>query len=214
MVTAAITITLHEEFGLTAVSTRYPDAEFRYLAGIEEPDRGLGLVEVIAPDVDAIVSAVRDVEEVRSFELLDRYEDRAIFQYETDVAELYTLVRDADIIPGFPYTIRNGTLLFSTTTTPDRLSRLGDELRGRGIPFEVTSIGRAFDERDRLTERQRRVLHVAAAAGYYDTPRTCTLADVAGTLGIATSTTSEILRRAEERLVKEFLARSAPEPES
>lgn len=46
MVSAEISITLTEEFGLTAVSKDFREAEFTYLAGIEEPDRGLGLVEV------------------------------------------------------------------------------------------------------------------------------------------------------------------------
>lgn len=212
MVTASITITLHEEFGLTAVSRRHPEAEFRYLAGIEEPDRGLGLVEVITADLDEVVEEIRAIDAVRAFELLDRYGDRAVFQYETDVAELYRLVRDAGIIPVFPYTIRNGTLLFSTTTTPDRLSRLGEELRARGVAFEVTSISQAFDERDQLTERQRRFVVAAVEAGYYDDPRTSTLTDLADDLGVASSTASEILHRAEGRIVKRLVAEITPEP--
>lgn len=205
MATAAITITLREEFGLTAVSLRHPEAEFRYLAGIEEPDRGLGLVEVLGPDIDEILAEVKAAEAVRAFELLDRYGERAVFQYETDVAELYRVVREAGILPAFPYTIRDGELLFTTTTTAERLSRLADRLRSLGVPFDVTSVAVTGDERALLTERQRQFVETAVEVGYYDTPRRCTLTELAAELGVASSTASRILHRAEERIVKRYV---------
>lgn len=45
----------------------------------------------------------------------------------------------------------------------------------------------------------------AVEAGYYDTPRTCTLTELADEVGLAKSTCSEILHRAEEIIVKEFI---------
>jgi predicted DNA binding protein len=220
MVTAAITIPLREEFGLTAVSLRYPTAAFSYLAGIEEPapdggrGNGRGLVEVRSADLDDVLREIEAVDAVRAFELLDRDGDRAVFQYETDVAALYRAVLEADIVPAFPYAVRNGTLLFTATTTPDRLSRLGDVLRSRGIPFEVTAVTRRFDggDPDPLTDRQRTLVLAAVDAGYYDTPRRCTLAELAASLGIASSTASETLHRAEGRLVERYAERVAPAP--
>jgi hypothetical protein len=207
MATAAITITLREEFGLTTASVGHPEAEFRYLAGIEEPDRGLGLVEVRGPAIDEILAAVEATEAVREFELLDRSDERAVFQYETDVAALYRVVREAGIIPAFPYTIRNGELLFTTTTTAERLSRLAERLRSLGVPFDVTSVAGTGDEPSLLTERQHQFVETAVEAGYYDTPRECTLTELAAELGVASSTASLILHRAEERLVKRYVDR-------
>ena len=206
MATAAITITLREEFGLTAASRRHPDAEFRYLAGIEEADHGLGLVEVRGPGLDEILAEVESAAAVRAFELLDRHGDRAVFQYETDVATLYRVVRDAGIVPAFPYTIRDGKLLFTTTTTAERLSRLGEVLRALGVPFDVTAVAGTGDERALLTGRQRQFVETAVESGYYDTPRGCTLTELAAELGVASSTASRILHRAEERIVKRYVA--------
>lgn len=208
MVSAEIAITLREEFGLTAVSREHPDAEFRYLAGIEEPDRGLGLVEVRAADLDEVLDEVRSNRAVRRFELLDRYAGRAVFQYETDVAVLYTAVRDSDIIPAFPYVIRDGTLLFETTTTPERLSRLGETLRELQIPTDVRTVSKTLDASDVLTDRQRQFVLAAIEMGYYDTPRTCSLSDLADELGVATSTASRLLQRAEGRVMKRFAGTS------
>jgi predicted DNA binding protein len=56
-----------------------------------------------------------------------------------------------------------------------------------------------------LTDRQRRLLETARDRGYYDTPRRITLTELANELDFAASTCSEVLHRAEERIVKEHL---------
>jgi PAS domain S-box-containing protein len=56
---------------------------------------------------------------------------------------------------------------------------------------------------DQLTERQRVVLESAFHAGYYDSPRANTGAEVAESLGIATPTFHEHLRTAERKLIAE-----------
>jgi hypothetical protein len=53
----------------------------------------------------------------------------------------------------------------------------------------------------RLSARQREALTVAWEVGYYDTPRAADLAAVANELDCASSTASDLLRRAERRLV-------------
>jgi predicted DNA binding protein len=52
-----------------------------------------------------------------------------------------------------------------------------------------------------LSGRQREAVRVAWDAGYYELPRAGELADVAARLGCGTSTASDLLRRAERRLV-------------
>jgi hypothetical protein len=52
-----------------------------------------------------------------------------------------------------------------------------------------------------LTDRQREAVTVAWKVGYYTIPRTGDLEAVAGELGCATATASNLLRRAEARLV-------------
>jgi predicted DNA binding protein len=57
-----------------------------------------------------------------------------------------------------------------------------------------------------LTDQQRRLLVTAVELGYYDTPRECTLTELAEKVDLAKSTASVTLHRAEERVVKEFVA--------
>jgi hypothetical protein len=58
---------------------------------------------------------------------------------------------------------------------------------------------------DLLTQRQRELLTAAVEAGYYETPRACTLTQLADQLGMAKSTVSETLHRAEGRVIREFV---------
>ncbi|WP_238717448.1 helix-turn-helix domain-containing protein [Natronorubrum halophilum] len=61
-----------------------------------------------------------------------------------------------------------------------------------------------------LTERQWQVVTEAVARGYYDTPRECTLAELAETFDVDKSAVSKLLQRAERRLVKKFVTEAAP----
>lgn len=63
-----------------------------------------------------------------------------------------------------------------------------------------------------LTDRQLDALATALSMGYYEVPRGATLADVAGALGIAESSASEVLRRAERAVFTRVLDRYGGAP--
>jgi hypothetical protein len=63
-------------------------------------------------------------------------------------------------------------------------------------PYDPTGIA------GELTDRQRAVVRTAIAAGYYESPRRATQADVADACGIAPRTVGEHLRKAESALVR------------
>jgi hypothetical protein len=91
------------------------------------------------------------------------------------------------------------------TATRDRLSALGDQLRELGLEFDVESVTQRVETDRLLTDRQATLVETAVEAGYYDTPRSCTLTDLAERAGIAKSTASETLHRAEGKIVKQFV---------
>ncbi len=58
---------------------------------------------------------------------------------------------------------------------------------------------------DRLTERQRSALQAAYHGGYFDWPRASTAQELAATMGISDVTFHKHLRRAEEKLLEQYL---------
>jgi predicted DNA binding protein len=80
--------------------------------------------------------------------------------------------------------------------------RLADVLDAR--IERVQSFGR-WPAAGTLTDRQRAALDAAVAVGYYDVPRSGSLADVADELDCARSTAGELVRRAEAAVVTGFV---------
>ncbi|WP_323174408.1 helix-turn-helix domain-containing protein [Natrialba sp. PRR66] len=58
------------------------------------------------------------------------------------------------------------------------------------------------DPAEQLTDRQKEVVRVAIAAGYYDTPRRATQRDLAADLGLSQRTIGEHLQRAEAKIIQ------------
>jgi len=95
----------------------------------------------------------------------------------------------------------------------DRLAALGRRFSAADV--DVESVKRVADEPSPLrglTDAQRDLLLEAVDAGYFDTPRECTLTELADRCDIAPSTASETLRRAERCVVTRFTDRLAAEP--
>ena len=94
---------------------------------------------------------------------------------------------------------------------PDReaLAALHDYAEDHGATFEVRGLYRADAAGGwgdaGLTDAQREALLAAFEAGYFDTPRTATLEDLAGTLGISSTAVGRRLRRGTAHLVETVL---------
>jgi predicted DNA binding protein len=92
------------------------------------------------------------------------------------------------------------------TASHYRLSTLGEQLDEFGIKFDVEYVRDQHGGAQKLlTDRQLRLLTTAVEDGYYDTPRKISLTELADDLGIAKSTASETLHRAEEKVVKQHI---------
>lgn len=106
------------------------------------------------------------------------------------------------VVPPVVYT-DDGDAVFEVVGEPAHLRGLLAEL-----PEHVDTTVERVGEYDRrrgpsvpLTDRQREVVAVAVDLGYYDVPRAATLADVAAEVGVASSTVSDHLRKAESAVM-------------
>lgn len=203
---ARLAIVVPESVWIGAVSRAHPEATFRVLAAMPEADRGVGLVELRAPDIGAVAASIDDAETVTEVAVLHRQDDRATLQFETSDPLLLFPVQSAGVPLELPFDIRDGEATWELTASHDRLSQLGEQLEAFDIEFTVEAIERYVDPDRLLTDRQRRLLVAAVEAGYYDTPRGCSLTELAATLDVAKSSVSETLHRAEGAVVKHYVA--------
>ncbi|WP_259517754.1 helix-turn-helix domain-containing protein [Halanaeroarchaeum sp. HSR-CO] len=201
---ATLTITVPGTVWIGAISREYPDARFRILSAIPGEDTGVGLVEITASTLSEVVQAVDETTEVEQLNLLKRHEDTALVQFETTDPLLLFPIMSSGIPLEMPFDIVDGKAVWEVTTSQDRLSELGDQLDAFGIQFTVEEIHYHLQTEQLLTERQESLVDRAIELGYYDTPRECTLTELAEDVGLAKSTCSETLHRAEGKIVKEF----------
>ena len=122
------------------------------------------------------------------------------------------LVSDAAALPLAPVVFEaDGSVAITLVGTHAALSELVAEFGDR-LDYTVVELTE-YDGPGRsagLTERQRDALAAAVAVGFYDVPRTGTIADVAVRLDCAESTASELVRKAQATVVRAAVRETAP----
>ncbi|KTG21244.1 helix-turn-helix domain-containing protein [Haloferax profundi] len=206
---ATLSLTLPEQIWVSDLSSRYPEAEFTVLAAMPAEETGVGLVEINATDIEPIVTALDEYDTVVSVTILEARPDRTLVQFETTEPLLILSLSEVGIPLELPITIVDSEVVVEVTAPRENLSELGEQLTQFGIPFDLLSIHQSIDTETLLTDDQYELVETAIERGYYDTPRTCTLTELADAVGLAKSTTSEKLHRAEGKVMKEFLARDS-----
>lgn len=201
---AELTLSIPEAAWVGDLTRQYPDATVRVLAAIPDGETGVGLAEISAGDLDAVLTDLGGYEDLLAVEVLRRGDGQALVQFETTSPLLLQPVRDSGVPLEMPFEIGAGEAVWEVTAPRDRLSALGDRLGELGIAFRVDAVRDRPTDEQLLTDRQRRLLEAGIEAGYYDTPRACTLTELADRVGIAKSTASETLHRAEEKVVKQY----------
>lgn len=206
---ATLTITVPESVWIGSISSDHPDTRFRILSALPGDETGVGLVEVIGPGLSTVLEAVERSEDVSELKVLKRHEDTALIQFETTDPMLLFPIMSSGIPLEMPFDLIGGKAVWDVTTSQDRLSELGEQLEAFGIQFTVDEVRYHLQTDQLLTERQRSLVERAFELGYYDTPRTCTLTELAEDVGLAKSTCSETLHRAEGKIVEEFVGDEA-----
>ncbi len=202
---ATITLTVPEEVWIGSISRAHPDVRFRILAALPDGDRGVALAEITAADLEGIVRAIEAAEAVSDLQIMQRQEDTALIQFETTRPMLLFPVQTSGVPLELPFDLQDGQAVWELTASQERLSRLGEQLDAFGIEFTVDRLQSYIEPEQLLTDQQERLVRRAVELGYYDTPRCCTLTELAEKLGMAKSTCSETLHRAEEAIIKQFV---------
>ena len=203
---ATLSVTLPDGLWISDVSRAFPDARFRVLAAMPGEETGFGIVQITGENPKGVVEEMLGHPGLVEVTPLHGDEERATVQFET-AAPLLLLSAQASGLPiELPLEIRDGESTIEVTGSSRHLSELCTQLDRFGLSFQVDRVSSVVDSTQLLSARQRELVVEAVERGYYDTPRGCTLTELADAAGIAKSTCSETLHRAEETIVKEFVS--------
>ena len=202
---ATISITIPDHAWVHQVSTAHPDATLEILAAIPDEDAGFGLVRVTGPDVPAVLEDIDDHPQITEFSLVQWTDRDATVHFETTAPLLLFSAKESGIPIEYPLEVRGGEMTVEATGTRERLSELTAQLVGYCFKYRIEQVRERPRKQQLLSDRQREVVLAAVEHGYYDTPRECSLTELAEEIGVAKSTCSETLHRAEEAIVKGFV---------
>lgn len=187
------------------VSRSNPATTYRTLGVVTDDGVGYTLLSVSGPGRDAVS------EDLDGHDAVDRVETLGVGEFETtlhvtaDTPRFFDAARRSGLPIEPPIEVVDGSAELEVAGGHERISALGRRLASLDVSFDVELVGQ-YDAATRvLTNTQRSLVLAAIEAGYYDTPRRCTLTELAEREGIAKSTCSETLQRAEERLMKRFI---------
>ncbi|WP_306061699.1 helix-turn-helix domain-containing protein [Natronococcus wangiae] len=215
MAQATIAVTLPEDVWVQQVSTAHPEATFQVVAAVPGTDSGFALVRIIGPDISTILEDMDDHSQIVELSLVQSSDDEATVHFETTMPLLLFSSRNPGMPIELPVAVRNGEATIEATGSRERLSQFAGQLSQYGLQYRIETLQERLRDTQLLSERQRELVVAAVEEGYYDTPRRCSLTELADHLDIAKSTCSETLHRAEEVIVKQFvddLATAETEP--
>ena len=191
--------------GAPEFSTNHPDEEFQILAAFPMDDELFVAFEAPTENHQAVLRYFDEAP--LSYDVLHTDEQSVLIQYEMPfIPPPVRAVLASGNLVQFPVTLRNGWITFDLTTSHERLSRLKAEFEDAGLTYEVVSVTQSSRPIDLLTDRQQRFMIEALQRGYYDSPRECSLTQLAAALDVGKSTASRMLHSAEEKVIKEFFA--------
>ena len=211
MTTATLTVSIPESVWIGRISRAHPEVELSILSAFPDEDTAIALVELDGPSVAATLEAFQGEENVAALDVLNQDEQSALIHLETTEPTLLFPLVGSKIPLELPFPIKDGTARWTVTASHDKLSELGDQLEAFGISYTLHTVGNKPASEDLLTDDQRALIETAIAAGYYEVPRSCTLTNLADVAGIAKSTCSEKLHRAESKIITAFAGTEDPE---
>lgn len=202
---AKLQLEVPERVWMGELTREYPTAMFRVVAVMPDEGRAAALTEVTSSHLEELLERMRNYETVCELTVLNRSTERALIQFETTLPLLLLPARNSRIPLETPFEVSNATAIWELRASRERLSNLADQLDDFCISFTVDYIQYDIGEEQLLTDSQEEIIEQAIQMGYYDTPRACSLTDLADEVGRAKSTISETLHRAEGKIIKEHI---------
>ena len=192
---------------LGEASRSAPDASLR-VTGTVAGDEGdvTGLAATGIGRVEA-VEALRDHDRVDGVEVVGEGEAETVARVAAPPPSYVAAARRAGVPIESPVEVTDGRATLAVVDDRERLSAFGRRLAAAGATVESTGTDEPTPV---LTETQRDLVRAAVEAGYYDSPRECTLTELAADRDIAKSTCSETLHRAEGQVLRRFVEKGPP----
>lgn len=186
------------------LAEEFPDISLRFLANYPINEGVCSVMEVRTDDTERFKETL-EYWDTNTVEVLHSDDDTVVVMLEGQPPEGYFVSEDIGYHPTAPVVARDGYLFIEFVMLESKMGDLWQSLDERDVDYDVLSITEGYDVVDSLTARQREIVTVAIEYGYYDSPRQCSLTDLADELDVNKSVISGVLHRAEGEIIKDAI---------
>lgn len=188
---------------MQAVAEAFPDAIIRFLANYPTGDGVCSVMEVRTDESERFVQEMLVEWGMETTEVLYQDEGTVVVMMEGKPPDGYFVADDIEYHPTTPVVARDGYLFIEFVMPESKMKAMWAALDERNVDYQVLSITDGYDVLDSLTARQRQILTTAIERGYYDSPRECSLTELADELAVNKSVVSGVLHRAEGEIIRD-----------
>lgn len=191
------------------IPEKYP-IKLKFIGCMPSEGRGMGLVE-ISGDKEVLGKAIEDIKKHPSVGSI------SIDSFEEDKVRIVVSVTKCDACG---YLMTSGCFLMApfsgekgymnwvlVTDKRESLSYLFEKLKDLGCDIQVVHV-KELQEEGILTSRQAEIIKTAIEKGYFEFPKRVSIRQLAEEFGVSISTLSEILRAAEQKILKQYFETS------
>ena len=159
---------------------------------------------VAADQVEAVLKELRSDPSIRGLEVISVKDGRIIGSLISHTCSACMVLASSDCFLISSTLNRDGTISWLLLGNKSSVKKLLDQLEKQGVKFVLKKIERAKTP-NLLTKRQEEVLLLAYELGYFDQPRRINLHSLASLLKLSPPTLSELLRKAQKKVIAEYL---------
>lgn len=202
MAHAKVSVDISHDCGTVVPVSWGSNTVCRILAMLPVDEVLQAVAEIEASDIDAAVETLCRHRSVTASETLHQSPTSAVLKVTMEWPVFYSIARDCGtpIVP--PVVFRDETATFEIREMGAKLTELIEELEDENCSPSIEWIHDHTEPHRLLSMHQREIVTTAIELGYYESPRNCTLTELSEHLGIAKSTCSDRLRRAEEAIIR------------
>ena len=170
------------------------------------------LVEVSADqsELDKIVDDVKASPLVKEAYLVQTKRERMLGSLLTESAICGTVMRTEAFCRSCLFHSKanpDGTVEWTLAFNKrEALTELLDQMKKEQVEVKILKLSSVADV-ENLTSHQKSLVETALEEGFFDYPRGITLRDLAKKMGVSASTASEVLRRAERKIIASYQTR-------
>jgi hypothetical protein len=192
-------------FPLTDVASAVPAAAIRIEHILVGSGDSYALIARVQPSSEAVELAFDASAGVENWTVLGDDTEGRFYRIElADDFVLYEAALGLDVAPMWADVLPTGWRKRGRYPNRAALAAFCATCEAAGVRYQLERLTESTSDTSTygLTDRQRLALRTAHEAGYFDTPRRTSTRELGTRLGISAASVSELLRRAQRRLVE------------